>query len=133
MKRKQSFKNTNARPGKNIEEKMPPKHNPRDRSRKCPKPSNPNNKIRCLTLIPADHLSNKAIIIRLQLHQRCDNGFCREVQKGSNNENPRGKATGEGVLLSVWESWVGVYVVVRAWSADKRLDESNESKVEEEA
>jgi len=36
VKRKQSFENTNARPGKNIEEKMPPNLNPRDRSGKRP-------------------------------------------------------------------------------------------------
>ena len=35
MKHKESFKNTNTGPDKNIEEKMPPKHNPRDRSHNC--------------------------------------------------------------------------------------------------
>lgn len=110
---------------------MPPKQNPGDGSGNRPSRNNRDQRIDGLDLVGSDP-AVKESGIRAEHIQNINNGGSREVDEVGNKANPGGMATGKREMVD-GNGDVHVVVVERARAAYKKLDETDEGEIEEEA
>ncbi|PON53851.1 LOW QUALITY PROTEIN: hypothetical protein PanWU01x14_200130 [Parasponia andersonii] len=89
MEGKESFKHTQTSPSKHVNNEMPPKQNPRQRSGRGPDPNNQNQQIYAAALVGA----------RAELGEGIDEGGDGEVDKCGDEEDPGGVATWKGEVV----------------------------------